>query len=243
MRRLPNLLFEVAEKGTWVIEDEHGTRLEAPAGRGFVVPAEQSHNLIYEGPAQGVSHWHFIALQDRLGRELSRNIRGPSLLSAGETKWLCTAIGLAMTKAETLAQLLEMQVLRMRIAERLLGQAGCEAMVPMRVDPRIEAVMRHIDEHLAEGLSRETLAEVAHLSPTRFHYVFMEATGRAPTQYVIERRLAMARDLLGATKLSVKEIAMRCGYRDAARFSGLFKKHLGQSPMGYRARVREKVEP
>jgi transcriptional regulator GlxA family with amidase domain len=78
------------------------------------------------------------------------------------------------------------------------------------------------------------LADLAQLSPTRFHYVFASAMGIAPMQHVIDRRLSAARELLAGTSWSVKEIARLVGYDDALQFSALFRRHIGESPANYR---------
>jgi transcriptional regulator GlxA family with amidase domain len=48
-------------------------------------------------------------------------------------------------------------------------------------------------------------------------------------------RLNRARQLLGWTSLSIKEIAAEVGYHDPFYFSARFRKHLGKSPRAFRA--------
>ena len=44
--------------------------------------------------------------------------------------------------------------------------------------------------------------------------------------------------LLGFTDLTVGEVAFRTGFEDQLYFSRAFKRHHGEAPMTYRARVR-----
>ena len=55
-------------------------------------------------------------------------------------------------------------------------------------------------------------------------------------QYVTERRIAYAKQLLSETVLSAGEIADACGYRDRAVFFKAFKREAGMSPGAYRAK-------
>lgn len=70
---------------------------------------------------------------------------------------------------------------------------------------RILLVLQFLDEHLDQHLSREELAEKLYLSPTRFHYVFKQAMGMAPMDYVHQLRLRRSQELLiGSDFPSVK---------------------------------------
>jgi len=45
-------------------------------------------------------------------------------------------------------------------------------------------------------------------------------------------------DLLAETDLSVLEVAVRCGYTETQRLSEAFRRYEGESPSGYRRRLR-----
>ncbi len=241
-RALPSLLFEVADGGTWRIEDGSGRVVRAAPGCGFVVGPEQRHNLIYEGPRPSQTHFWLLTFRDQLGRELLTGLGPTRVLSRIETRWMRKALGEAMREPARVAGLVVAQRVCLEIISLILGKSGGKLAMPSAVDARIEAALRHIEEHLGERLPRRVLAAQAHLSPTRFHYVFKEAMGRAPQSYVMHRRLAFARGMLVGTGLSVKEIAAASGYADAARFSAAFRRIVGQSPSEYRARFGKSAE-
>ncbi|MCW8131277.1 MAG: helix-turn-helix transcriptional regulator [Planctomycetota bacterium] len=106
---------------------------------------------------------------------------------------------------------------------------------------RLAPVLTHIDAHLAGDLGREALAELVHLSPTRFYAVFVETLGLAPRDYVQQKRLERAQQLLIRSDLSVKEIAAQVGHPDPFHFSRLFKQVCGASPQHYRAQLRRSL--
>jgi AraC family transcriptional regulator, transcriptional activator of pobA len=65
-------------------------------------------------------------------------------------------------------------------------------------------------------------------------------TGRATKELVIDRVMLEAARLLRFTDLSVQEVSHRTGFRDPLYFSRAFKRHHGEPPLGYRARVQGK---
>jgi AraC-like DNA-binding protein len=68
-----------------------------------------------------------------------------------------------------------------------------------------------------------------------FSRVFAKVTGRRPQEWIIEARLARARQLLAETGLTVSQIAEALGFRDVFFFSRQFTQRTGQTPTAYRA--------
>jgi AraC-like DNA-binding protein len=63
---------------------------------------------------------------------------------------------------------------------------------------------------------------------------FRAATGQSLHEWVLQRRLARARQLLGETDHPIKAIAAQLGYNDVFFFSNQFRQHTGVSPAAYR---------
>lgn len=55
-----------------------------------------------------------------------------------------------------------------------------------------------------------------------------------PQQYLIERRMQRAWQLLSETDLQVQQVAERVGYSNLAAFSDRFRRHFGRSPRQFR---------
>jgi transcriptional regulator GlxA family with amidase domain len=58
--------------------------------------------------------------------------------------------------------------------------------------------------------------------------------GRTMTQYVMELRIARARQLLRDSALSISEIAYQCGYENLSNFNRCFRALEDRSPRQYR---------
>jgi AraC family transcriptional regulator len=85
----------------------------------------------------------------------------------------------------------------------------------------------------------ERMAAVAHLSPYHFARQFRAATGLAPYQYVIARRVQRAQQLLRADgELGLAEVAFRAGFSDQSHFSSHFKRIVGVTPRQFRISAR-----
>ena len=92
----------------------------------------------------------------------------------------------------------------------------------------------YINEHFREPVSLELLAAKAGISPFHFLRVFSQATGLTPHQYLLSTRIRAARFLLQSTSLSVKRIALDCGFSTEAAFCSTFRKREGRTPSQYR---------
>lgn len=65
-------------------------------------------------------------------------------------------------------------------------------------------------------------------------------TGMTTKDYVLQLRLAQAKDLLANTNLTVAEITFRCGMDDPGYFSTVFRKATGQTPLTFRSQSQTK---
>ena len=79
-----------------------------------------------------------------------------------------------------------------------------------------------------------TLAEMEHLSVSRYNFLFKEQFGIPPTKYMLSLRMSSAKELICSTDLSIKQIGIMCGYDDAPFFTKTFKRFFGVSPIEYR---------
>jgi transcriptional regulator GlxA family with amidase domain len=64
--------------------------------------------------------------------------------------------------------------------------------------------------------------------------LFKKFIGITPGRYLQNRRLTEVCELLRDSKLSVKEIAQRCGFDSQNYLGRIFKQSLGVTPVQYR---------
>ncbi|MEO1508332.1 MAG: helix-turn-helix transcriptional regulator, partial [Cyanobacteria bacterium J06633_23] len=72
-------------------------------------------------------------------------------------------------------------------------------------------------------------------SPAYLTNLSQSHTGRTVKAWIIERRMAQARELLANTAESIKQIADSIGYADAGYFTRQFRKLHGVTPQVWRS--------
>jgi AraC-like DNA-binding protein len=118
--------------------------------------------------------------------------------------------------------------------------SGLSLASPDRADgtaePRLVGrARRAIQDHIGDpGLSVASLAENLACSADYLSHLFREASGERLVDYIHERRMARAADLLSLTELSCKEIAWASGFSNQSYFIRLFRGRFGLSPIEYR---------
>ncbi len=98
------------------------------------------------------------------------------------------------------------------------------------------------DRHYAEPLDLDTLA-AAGVSKYHFLRSFTAVYGLTPAQYLSERRIERAQDLLRATNLTVTEVCHLVGFSSLGSFSSRFRELVGISPSAYQAKYAESGAP
>lgn len=93
-------------------------------------------------------------------------------------------------------------------------------------------------ERPREGISIADIARECNLSRGYFIRAFSKSTGRTPHQWLLEQRIAQARDLVERTEMTLSEIAAHCGFADQSHLSRVFLKLVGVSPGVQRRHAR-----
>ncbi len=100
---------------------------------------------------------------------------------------------------------------------------------PVTGDRRILTIMDYINSHLIEDMSVDAIAESCYISRYHLMHLFKDETGYTLFDYITEKRLLLARDLL-KTGLSVTEVCFQSGFKNYSTFSRAYKKHFHISP-------------
>lgn len=104
---------------------------------------------------------------------------------------------------------------------------------------RLCRARRFIDQHYCQPLNLDQIAQQACFS--RFHFIrlFQQVFNKTPHQYLSEKRIQRAKELLDASSLTVTEVCFEVGFESLGSFSSLFRKYVGTSPISYRARLNQ----
>lgn len=104
---------------------------------------------------------------------------------------------------------------------------------------RINKVLIHIDEHLDNELSLQTISNIACYSPFHLHRLFKAITNETLNNYITRKRIERAALLLiHHPEYAIADIAGKYGFNSDVSFSRTFKKLYGISPSEFRKRNR-----
>jgi AraC family transcriptional regulator, transcriptional activator of pobA len=105
-------------------------------------------------------------------------------------------------------------------------------------DATLARVFAVIEERYPEPLSTADVAAAVGLTPGHLTTLVRRRTGRTVGDWITERKMAAARDLLVSTDLTAEQIASRIGYLDPTYFSRRFRQAHGTSLRTWRAAAR-----
>jgi AraC-like DNA-binding protein len=113
-----------------------------------------------------------------------------------------------------------------------------------RIETDVETLQRlgrardFIDHCYDHPLSLEQISEKACFSRYHFLRLFRQAFNKTPHQYLIERRIEKAKELLGSDELRVTDVCFEVGFQSLGSFSTLFHRCVGSAPATYRERAQ-----
>jgi AraC-like DNA-binding protein len=81
----------------------------------------------------------------------------------------------------------------------------------------------------------------SHACFSRYHFLrlFRRAFNKTPHQYLVERRIERAKELLSENDLRVTDVCFEVGFQSLGSFSSLFHKSVGHPPITFREKSRE----
>ena len=100
-------------------------------------------------------------------------------------------------------------------------------------DP-IATTTHYLENNYFKDVDIGQLASQLGFSRAYFSTLFQKRTGESPYHYLTKIRLQKAKEYLRAGNLGIEEIAFSVGFSCVSRFSELFKKYEGVSPLQYR---------
>ena len=99
---------------------------------------------------------------------------------------------------------------------------------------RLKRVVEYVDTNLSSKVSLLDLAAVAGLSRMHFACQFRAATGLRPHEFLLQRRICRAKELMRGTSMTIAEIALTVGFLTQAHFTTVFKRFVGYTPRQWR---------
>jgi AraC-like DNA-binding protein len=99
---------------------------------------------------------------------------------------------------------------------------------------RIVSAKIFIDNNFEDPIYLEQISKQAYLSKFHFHRIFTTIYKKTPHEYLTEKRLEKAKQLLQKEDVSITDVCNCVGFESLGSFSLLFKKQNGFTPQYYR---------
>ena len=135
----------------------------------------------------------------------------------------------AARMADTLCQQMLIDVNR----DVLRSRTAQEERDSYRVDPKMEEVLRYILDHLGEELTVESLSKQFFISRYYLMHRFKAVTGYTVHQYISQKRLLRAGELIRAG-VPVMKAAEQAGFEEYSTFLRAFRGTFHMSPREFR---------
>ncbi|MBS1492122.1 MAG: helix-turn-helix transcriptional regulator [Bacteroidetes bacterium] len=109
-----------------------------------------------------------------------------------------------------------------------------DAYPKMYLYKRIVQAKMFIDEHFAEQIDVDNIADEACFSKFHFIRLFKKTYGRTPHQYLTYVRIENAKELLKKDS-NVTDVCFAVSFDSLSSFTGLFKREVGLTPSEYKS--------
>lgn len=107
----------------------------------------------------------------------------------------------------------------------------------------LRRALNHIDDNLDGSLTWEDIAAALGMNHFTLGRAFRASTGMTLHQYVTERRVHRARQLLAQGAVSIADVALEVGFSCQSHLTTQFRKHTGTTPAAFRRAAACSVGP
>lgn len=130
------------------------------------------------------------------------------------------------------------QLIRIKLFELLFHLPDTERQLLFRLamskQQQRPDITTTVERNIMNNISLRELAYLSGRSLSSFKRDFQAIYNMPPSQWIRQRRLEKARELVAHTSMSVTDICYTLGFEHIAHFSRLFKAHFGVAPTQYK---------
>jgi AraC-like DNA-binding protein len=95
-------------------------------------------------------------------------------------------------------------------------------------------ILLYIDQHFRETIDQRELAKRYGMTAFRFSRLFKEANGLGFMEYILNKRMSYAKELLDNSQMPITSIGYEAGFKDPSYFARAFKQFANCTPSEYR---------
>src|SRR5471030_1103709 len=110
----------------------------------------------------------------------------------------------------------------------------------LKYDKQIEKILKYINSNLCENLSAEFLSQEFYISKYYLMHKFKKETGYTLHNYIMQKRLLIAKDLIQAGE-QITKAYIQCGFNDYSSFLRSFKTMFNKAPRDFLPKTNEVI--
>lgn len=225
--RHESAFFTVVIRGEYQESWQRTTSLCKAQSVRYLAPGEAHSNEFGEGSlCLNVELFpHYCAkIEEAFRGSKSGEIRHATARNIGRRLWMDFNLSDNLTEFATLAAIFD-----------LAGTSKSVKRGQYISPPRwLENVREYLEANCTSSLRLTNLAEATSHHPVHVSREFRRYYGRTLVDFLRERRVVGALEMLNYSEWSIAEISLRCGFYDQSHFTNVFRRHLRCTPAHYR---------
>lgn len=219
-----------------------GVKTHRTVGQISVTPAGARFSAEWKNELEYVAVFFTEDFLSRATADFTANAKARLVTACGPRDELVRSIALALAAeidaglpagklyAESLVNTLAVHLLRHYSTDSLIPDLSFGGLPAHK----LRRVVEFMNAHLEQDLSLTELAEAVELSQYHFARAFKQSTGQTPIQFLMQRRVAAAKQLLAQSELPIVEVGLRTGFKNQSHFTTLFRRLTNVTPRAYR---------
>ncbi len=218
-----------------------GKHFSVHKGQAFLIDCEKRHHYKTTGEMWEMMWIRFACspevdyLQLLNGDSLEIiNLDNPATVTKYIEKLLYLTQSHDPTTDLSLSNLLSMALTELSIQKQIQNTQN----LPQSAKKIIFDAVTYFEDHYAEDINIDCLAQNYHLSQYSFIRLFKKQTGLAPYEFLQKIRITEAKILLEQSDYTINEISQRVGFNNQNNFIRMFKLLVATTPLRYRNQIR-----
>ena len=107
---------------------------------------------------------------------------------------------------------------------------------------KLTDIISFISDNALNKITIDEICEKTHISKYHLCRIFKENMGVTIGEFIKNRRLSVAKQLLRNSEYKISEISEKCGFSDSGFFAKVFLKEVGITPSAFRAESKNKLD-